>query len=110
MTVALVALVERAGVAAVQTMHPSREVLLPALEDEVVVIRHQAPGVECPLRVAGDPVEEIKEEVPVGDVAVDVYAGVAARPDVVVAGALDARWARHAPKVSAGRAGARTRP
>jgi hypothetical protein len=49
-----VTLVEAASVATVQAMHPPRELLLRCFDDEVVVIRHQAEGMQDPAKALCD--------------------------------------------------------
>ena len=58
---ALAATVHALGVDAVEALHAGREPLLPGRDDEVVVRRHQAPGVHLPL-VAADALCEQPEE------------------------------------------------
>ena len=75
--------VELLGVDAVQSLHPRREAVARGLHDQVVVVRHQADGVELPVVSLGDEREEGQEEEVVVVVQEDRRAGDAARGDVV---------------------------
>jgi hypothetical protein len=80
-----VALVELLGVRAVQDLHAGRQRLEVGLDDQVVVIAHQAERVEVPAEPAHDDSEQPKEMAAVLVVAVDPRPVDAARGDVVVA-------------------------
>ena len=79
----LVAFVEGAGVAAVQVPHPVGEVRQRGLDEEVVVIPHQAAHVRAPAVAPFDPAEDVEEDDPVSIVHDDRSVVVAADPDVV---------------------------
>jgi hypothetical protein len=81
--------VERARVLAVQVAHPVREIRERCLDDEVVVVPHQAADVEPPAVAAADAREDVEERQPVGVVAEDRRVVVALRRDVVVRAGLD---------------------
>jgi hypothetical protein len=80
---ALVALVEGAGVAAIQIPHPVGEVRERGLDEEVVVIAHQAAHVRAPAVTPFDPAQDVEEDDPVAVVDDDWGVVVAADPDVV---------------------------
>jgi hypothetical protein len=96
---ASVPLVERLRVAALEALDAARELGLRAVEDEVVVRRHQAQRVHRPAEPFGARVDVGEEEAPVVVVAEDRAAVDAARHDVEVAvrkrGSRDARHAVH---------------
>jgi hypothetical protein len=66
-----VARVEPLGVAAVEALEARRQLRDRGLEDEVVVVRHQAGGVHAPVVLVDDDAEEPKEDAAVVVVAVD---------------------------------------
>jgi hypothetical protein len=78
-----VAFVEGAGVAAVQVPHPVSEVRQRGLDEEVVVVPHQAAHVRAPAVAPFDPAQDVEENDPVGIVYDDRRVVVAADPDVV---------------------------
>jgi len=80
----LVAAVEAPRVVAVQVAHPEIQVCLPGLDDQVVVVAHQAVAVDSPAIAAGDACKEVQEDDAVFCVVEDEHAAVAARRDVVV--------------------------
>jgi len=94
--------VEPLGVDAVQSVHSARDVRLQRLDEQVIVIRHQAIRVTLPSLEVDDMPEELKEAEPVAGVGEDLLSPVPARGDVVrSAGGLEARGARHAATVAA---------
>jgi hypothetical protein len=80
----LVTLVEGAGVAAVQVAHPVGEVRERGLDEEVVVVPHEAAHVGAPAVAPFDPAQDVEEEDPVSIVQHDRRVVVAADPDVVI--------------------------
>jgi hypothetical protein len=80
----LVALVEGAGVAAVQIPHAVGEVRERRLDEEVVVIPHQAAHVGAPAVAPLDPAQDVEEDDPVSIVKHDRRVIVATDADVVV--------------------------
>jgi hypothetical protein len=80
---AVVAAVEARGVDAVQLAHPEREVRVRRLHHQVEVITHQAVGMADPAVAFDDLREDTEEPLPVGRVAEDRGAFVAAGVDVV---------------------------
>jgi hypothetical protein len=66
-----VARVEPLRVAAVEALEARRQLRDRGLEDEVVVVRHQAGGVHAPVVLADDDAEEPKEDAAVVVIAVD---------------------------------------
>ncbi len=90
------ALVEGAGVRAVQVAHPVGEVGKRRLDDQVIVVPHQATGVDAPLVAAPDPAEDVEEDRAVPIVDDDRRMVVSPRPDVVVGtGGEKAARSRH---------------
>jgi hypothetical protein len=88
--------VEGLGVAPVQELHPGRELRPGRLDDQVVVVAHQAEGVHAPGAALDRPCEQAEEEQPVVVIQVDVAAGDPARGHVVdPVGKLGARAAWH---------------
>jgi hypothetical protein len=71
MVSAAVALVEGARVASVQVAHAARQVRFGGLDDQVVVVPHQAPRVDTPAVAALDSAQEVEEHVAIGLVADD---------------------------------------
>jgi predicted GNAT family acetyltransferase len=93
---AVVPIVEGAGIAAVQVAHPVREVRQRGLDEQVVVIAHQAAGVNAPAVAALDAAEDVEEGDPVFVVEEDRRAIVPACSYVVMrAGGEVAAWAAH---------------
>ena len=86
---AAVALVEGAGVLAVQVAHPVREVRLGRLDDEVVVVSEQAAGVEPPAVAPLDLPQDVEEDCPVPVILEDRRVVVPLRGDVVVRAGLE---------------------
>jgi len=97
----LVAFVECASVAAVQVPHPVGEVRQRGLDEEVVVVPHQAAHVRAPAIAPFDPAQDVEEDDPVSIVHDDRRVVVAADPDVVVrAGFEVTEGASHRSKVA----------
>jgi hypothetical protein len=80
---AAVAFVEGACVASVQVAHAARQVRLGRLDDQVVVVAHQAPRVETPAEAPLDPAQEVEEHESIGVVADDRGPVVSPGRDVV---------------------------
>jgi hypothetical protein len=80
----LVALVEGARVASVQVAHPVCEVRHRGLDEEVVVVAHQAAHVSPPAVTPFDPAQDVEEDDPISIVEDDRRVVVAPNPDVVV--------------------------
>ena len=80
----LVALVEGPGVATVQVPHSSVEVRQRGLDEQVVVVPHQAAHVSAPAVAPFDPAQDVEEDDPISIVHDDRRVVVAADPDVVV--------------------------
>jgi hypothetical protein len=97
----LVALVEGPGVATVQVPHSLVEVRLRGLDEQVVVVSHQAAHVGAPAVAPFDPAQDVEEDDPVAIVHHDRRVVVAADPDVVVRAGLEvAEGSSHRPKVA----------
>lgn len=79
-----VAFVEGPGVAAVQIPHPVGEVRQRGLDEQVVVVTHQAAHVSAPAIAPFDPAQDVEEDDPVSIVQHDRRVVVAADPDVVI--------------------------
>ena len=84
MVLPAMAVVEGSGVLAVQVAHARGEVREPRLDDQVVVVAEQAPGVEPPAVAAADPPQDLCEDGPVDVVAEDRVVVIPLCPDVVV--------------------------
>ena len=84
-----VALVEGAGVAAVQVAHALVEIRGRCLDDEVVVVAEQALRVHPPPVAAHDPAEQVEEDDPVVAVDDDRRVIVPPRDDVVESTVLE---------------------
>jgi hypothetical protein len=80
----LVALVECAGVAAVQIPHPVGEVRQRGFNEQVVVVAHQAAHVRPPPVAPFDAAQDVEEDDPISIVDDDRGVVVAADPDVVI--------------------------
>ena len=80
----LVALVEGAGVGAVQVPHPVGQVRERRFDEEVVVVAHQAAHVRAPAVTPFDPPQDVEEDDPVSIVENDCRIVVSPDPDVVV--------------------------
>jgi hypothetical protein len=82
---ASVAVVESPGVGAVKVAHAGGQVRLGGLDDEVVVVSHQAPGVDAPVIAALHAAQDVDEGGAVAVIGGDWPPVVAASRDVVVA-------------------------
>ena len=82
---ASVAVVESPGVGAVEVAHAGGQVRLGGLDDEVVVVSHQAPGVDAPVIAVLHAAKEVDEGGTVAVIGGDWPPVVAASRDVVVA-------------------------
>jgi len=78
------AFVERARVLAVEVAHAVREVREGRLDDEVVVVGEQAPGVHAPAIAPLDAVQDLHEDRAVAVVEEDRLFVIPFRADVVV--------------------------
>ncbi len=78
-----VALVEGARVASVQVAHAARQVRFGGLDDQVIVVPHQAPRVDTPAVAALNPAQELEEHDAIGVVADDRGPVVSPGGDVV---------------------------
>lgn len=88
--------VERLRVTAEELLEPAGELGLGALDDEVVVRRHEAQRVHRPAEPRGAVVQEHEEEPAIAVVAEDRASGDSTRHDVEVAvGKAAAQNARH---------------
>jgi hypothetical protein len=79
-----VSAIERACVLAVEVPHAVGEVREWCLDDQVIVVAHQAACVQLPAVPASNALQDPNERVPVGVVEHDRRVVVAARPNVVV--------------------------
>jgi hypothetical protein len=77
--------VEGLGVAAVQDLHPGREPRPCRLDDQVVVVAHQAEGVHLPAKALDDELEQGEKEAPILVLQVDGAASHPARGHMVEA-------------------------
>jgi hypothetical protein len=100
----LMAFVEGAGVGAVQIPHPIGKVREWGLDQEVIVIAHQAAHVSEPAVAPLDPAQNVEEDDPVSIVEDDRRVVVAPDPDVVVGARGEvAVGPSHLPKVALGK-------
>jgi hypothetical protein len=98
---ALVALVEGPGVATVQVPHSLVEVRQRGLDEQVVVVPHQAAHVSAPAVAPFDPAQDMEEDDPVAIVHHDRRVVVATDADVVVRAGLEVtEGASHRSKVA----------
>ena len=81
---ALVALVEGPGVGTVQVPHSLVEVRQRGLDEQVVMVPHQAAHVSAPAVAPFDSAQDVEEDDPISIVHDDRRVVVAANPDVVV--------------------------
>jgi hypothetical protein len=88
-------LVEELRIPAVQLLHAGRQIRPTRLDQQVHVVRHQAPEMDLPVEVAGRPMEAVAVELPVRVVQEDRRAGVASRCDVMDADLLISVGTRH---------------
>jgi hypothetical protein len=96
MTRALVSPVEVLGIARVERVHPTRKRRAGCFHQEVVVVAHQAIGVEKPGLVGDDRREKVQEMAAIAYVAKDRPPLVAAAGDVVQRSwELQAEGSRH---------------
>jgi hypothetical protein len=94
--------VECTGVAPIQVPHPLVEVREWGLDEQVVVVTHQAAHVCAPAVAPFDPAQEVEEDDPVSIVHHDRRVVVAADPDVVKGAGFEVtQWATHPPEGSA---------
>jgi hypothetical protein len=97
----LVAFVEGAGVATVQVPHSLVEVRRRGLDEQVVVVTHEAAHVGAPAVAPFDPAQDVEEDDAVSIVQHDRCVVVAADTDVVEGAGLEvAQRASHRPKVA----------
>ena len=102
---ALVPLVEGTGIAAVQVPHPFGEVRKGSLDEEVVVVPHEAAHVSTPPVAPFDPAQDVEEDDPVSVVQHDRRVVVTTDPDVVVgAGGEETMGSSHFPQRSSTKA------
>jgi hypothetical protein len=95
------ALVEGAGVAAVQVPHAFVQVRFGRLDDEVEVVPHQAAHVHAPVVAALDAAEDMEEDAAILVVEHDRTVVVATCRDVVEGAGFEvAGWPSHRPKVA----------
>jgi hypothetical protein len=93
---ATVSVIERPRVLAVEVAHAVGEIRQRRFDDQVVVVAHQATGVQLPLIAAHDPAQDANERVPVGVVEDDRRMVVPRGRDVVVgAGGERTTFATH---------------
>jgi hypothetical protein len=88
--------IEPLRVNAVEPTHPGRQIRPGSLQQQVVVIAHQAEAVASPAEIGGDISESHQEALAIAVVHEDESRVVATRRDVVERSLeLDAWWPRH---------------
>src|SRR5579859_1424106 len=93
------------GKHSVQLAHAFGQVGIRGLDEQMVVVVHQAPGIAQPVELPDHLAEDAQKALPVGVVLEDVLAPVAARGDVIErVGEFDADWTRHGGQNSIGNA------
>jgi hypothetical protein len=93
---AVVPMVERACVLTVEVAHAVGEVRQRRLDEEVVVVPEQAPGMEAPPVAPADALQDLDEDRTVPVVLEDRRVVVPLRADVVVGAGLEmTEWASH---------------
>jgi hypothetical protein len=98
----VVAPVEPFRIHAVQPVHATGDVWLRRLDEEVIVIRHQAIRMAYPSEEVDHLLHQLNEAEPVAGVDEDLLLAVPARNDVIrSAVSLEAWWAGHLPTVAA---------
>lgn len=98
----VVAPVESFRIHAVQPVHTTRDVCLRRLDQQVIVIRHQAIRMAHPSEEVDHLLNQLNEPEPVAGVDEDLLLAVSARCDVIrSAVSLKARRAGHLPTVAA---------
>jgi hypothetical protein len=91
-----VALIEALGVDTIQMPHQPREIALPRVQDQVVVIAHLAIRQHLSIEALNRLRQHFKMQAPVFVVTVDGLASIAARCDVIDgAGEFQAEGAGH---------------
>jgi putative intracellular protease/amidase len=84
MVLPAVAVIEGAGVLAVEVSHPVGEIRERGFDEEVVVVAEQAAGVKAPAVAAADAPQDLGEDRAVPVVTEDRLVVIALRSDVVV--------------------------
>jgi len=82
-------------------LHPPREVRLRRLDEEMIVVRHQAVGVTDPSKPFNERGKRVEKASPVGVVEEDLRPRVPAACDVIdCAFVFDPQRASHEPRVA----------
>ena len=98
----VVAPVEPLGIHAVQPVHSSRDVWFRGLDEEVIVVRHQAIRMAHPSQEVHDLLHQLKEANPVAGIDEDLLLAVSTGRHVIGgAVGLEAGRAGHLPTVAA---------
>jgi hypothetical protein len=91
-----VAAVETLGVRHVEALHPATEIGFRGLDEQVIVVAHQAIGVATPMVLFDLASEQVEKPHAVGVVGEDILPGIATRSHVIDgAGELKAELAGH---------------
>jgi hypothetical protein len=89
--------IEALRVHTVELSHPARQVCRGRLDDQVIVVAHQAVGMAPPSEPVDDVRERLQECPPVLVVEKDRFSRIATRSDVVERSSeLDPQWPSHA--------------
>jgi hypothetical protein len=88
--------VESLGIDPVELPHPPAEIALRGLDEQMIVIIHQAVGMAKPVEPGNNGNEDVKKEQPILVVTKDRAAGIPSGGNMVNGtGILYAQWARH---------------
>jgi len=86
-------LVDPLGVDVVQLAHPLGEIRIRRLNEQVIMVAHQAVGVHQPVEPMTDTAKHIQEEMAVPSAEADVLSTVTTRGDVVQgARVFESKW------------------
>src|SRR5574340_86138 len=100
MTDAAPTAVEALRIDTVELAHPLRQIGLRRLDDEVVVVRHLAPGMAHPVEAGAHVSEDFQPDAPVLVGSENILAPVTPRSDVIeAAGKLDSQRSGHAGRI-----------
>ena len=92
--------VERLGVHPVELSHPPGQGGIDRLDQQMVMVRHQAIRVTEPVEPFGRPFQYLEELLPIGIIEKDILIRVTAGSDVIhCTWVFDPQWSCHAPSI-----------